>query len=229
MNTLSNVKEDKIEYYNEIKSHSISAYMSTLKYNFKIILNLNFLAAIGFIILIPIIASLKLLDYRTVAKIGELYISIIGIILIPYLANIENKDNIKEVIYIRKKPYVKILLERIIIMMILIFLMILGLMVLAKIQGSSFNLWEITFGTWISAVFLGMLGFTIVNLIDNISSAYLVCFGYYFMEYVTKGRYTKELYLFSLIKGSFATGKYKLLLIIIALIIFNLFIVKKKS
>ncbi|MBU5591239.1 hypothetical protein KQI89_05645 [Clostridium sp. MSJ-4] len=227
MNTLNSI--DKVGYNNKSKLDLITAYLSILKYNFKLILNLNLLAAIGFIILILTVSSLKLLDYKTLAKIGEMYISIIGIILMPYLVNMENKHNIKEVIYSRKTSHAKTILRRIIMVMILMFLMIASVMVLAKIQGSSFEFWEITFGTWISATFLGMIGITIVNLIDNISAAYLISFSYYFMEYVTKGKYTKDLYLFSLTKGSFVRGKYLLLFIILIMVIFNLLIVKKKS
>ena len=121
------------------------------------------------------------------------------------------------------------MLSRIIMAMVFIFLMIISVMILAKIQGSTFDFLEITFGVWISAVFLGMLGFTIVNLSNNISLAYLISFGYYFMEYITKGKYTKEFYLFSLIKGNFVKGKYELLFIIFVMIIVNLFIFKRKN
>lgn len=100
--------------------------------------------------------------------------------------------------------------------------MVISVMILAKVQGSTFNF-------WISSVFLGILGFTVVNFSDNISLAYLISFGYYFMEYVTKGKYTKELYLFSLTKGKFFKGKYELLFIIFFMIIVNLFIFKRKS
>lgn len=49
------------------------------------------------------------------------------------------------------------------------------------------------------------------------------------MGYITKGKYTKELYLFSLTKGKFFKGKYELLFIIFFMIIVNLFIFKRKS
>ena len=108
-------------------------------------------------------------------------------------------------------------------------IMILSVLSYAKTQGSSFNFFEIAFGTCISAVFLGMLGFTVANLIQNISASYLVCFSYYFLEYFTKGKYTKDLYLFSLTSGSFKSGKLVLLCTIFIMIIFNMIFIKKRS
>lgn len=228
MSTSSNIAKVNVNY-NENKLEVIKAYVSILKYNLKIILNLNVLISIVFLMFILIVFSFKLLDYVSIARIGEFYISIIGIILLPYLGDIENKDNIKETVYVRKVFQFKIIISRIIIIIALMFLMISSIMSLAKFQGSSFNFIEITFGVCISAIFLGMIGFTVVNLTGNISVAYLVSFTYYIMEYFNQGKYTKDLYLFSLTTGSFQKGKYILLLISSIMLVFNLFIVKKKS
>ncbi|WMJ79355.1 hypothetical protein RBU49_10685 [Clostridium sp. MB40-C1] len=229
MKESSNLMKYKIDYNAFSKKDSIGAFKNVLKYNLKIMFNLNFISALVFAMLIPVITSLKLLDYKAIASIGEGYLSIIGIILVPFLANIENKNNIKEVIYIKKTSYMKTVLSRIVIIMIFMLLIIMSVMMLARAEGSVFKFWEITCGTWISAAFLGMIGFTVANLIDNISAAYLISFGYYIVEYMSKGKYTKDLYLFSLTKGSFSKGKYILLFILFIMIIFNLIIIKRKS
>lgn len=189
--------------------------------------NLNLLAAIAYVLLAITIFSIKLLDYKALASVGEFYISIIGIILIPCISSFEQRDNIKEVIYSRKTSYTRTILIRIIITMIFIFCVIGAIMILAKIQGCSFNFWEITFGTWISAVFLGTIGFTVANFCNSTSAAYLVGFGYYFIEYLTKGKYTKNLYLFSLTNGNFSTGKYWLLAITLIILTVNLILKEK--
>lgn len=67
-------------------------------YNIKISCSVNFLAAIALIALVPFIFSLRMLGTREIAVIGEMYLSIIGIILFTYIVDIEERDNLKECI-----------------------------------------------------------------------------------------------------------------------------------
>lgn len=226
MSTSNKTTMEKTKYSS---SDTIAAYFSSIKYNIKLLFNLNSLAAILYVILVLMISSIRLLDYKALAVIGEQYFSIIGIILVPYLLTIEDKDNIKEVICCRKTAYANTIFLRIFIVMFSMLLIIFSIMIYAKLQGCSFKLWELTLGTWITAAFLGMIGFTVANLSHNISAAYLVSFGYYFIEYVTKGKYTKDLYLFSLTKGILSNGKLIILLITFTLMIVNLLIINKRS
>lgn len=209
------------------KCKSISTCLNIFKYNIKILFSLNVIIAGVMILLTPVIFSLKLLDYMNIATVGELYLSIIGIILIPYMINIESKTNMVEIVYSKRTSQWKIILIRTFIMMIFMFLCILGIMCLAKVKGSSFNLWKVTLGIWISANFLGMIGFTVVNITNNLSMGYLVSFAYYFIEFFTKGKYTKKLYLFSLTRGGFEKGKYLILLITLIIFIVNLAFINK--
>lgn len=200
----------------------MNAWVKMIKYNLKIILSFNILAAVVFALLTPVIFSLRLLDSMAISKIAELYLSITGIILIPYLASIEDRNNIKEVIYSRKASHALTTGIRLSAVMLLMFIIILTVMLLAKLQGSNFNLADIAFGTWISAAFLGMLGFTVANISGNISAAYLIAFSYYAMEFFTSGKYTKDLYLFSLTRGCFENGKYVLLTFVLIMVMLSL-------
>lgn len=193
-----------------------------IKYNLKIIMSFNIIIAAVFALLAPVIFSLKFLDFRAIANIAEFYLSITGIILIPCLANIEDRNNIKEVVFSRETSHALVTGIRLAAVMLLMFIIIMTVLISAKLQGSNFSIWYIGFGTWISAAFLGMLGFTVANLSSNISAAYLISFSYYVMEFFTSGKYTKDLYLFSLTKGYFQNGKYILLVFVILMIIFNL-------
>lgn len=105
-----------------------------IKYNLKIILSFNILAAVVFALLTPVIFSLRLLDSMAISKIAELYLSITGIILIPYLASIEDRNNIKEVIYSRKASHALTTGIRLSAVMLLMFIIILAVMLLAKLR-----------------------------------------------------------------------------------------------
>jgi hypothetical protein len=202
--------------------------LSVIKYNIKILFGLNLLAAIALVVLTPFFFSLKLLSPIEMAKVGELYLSIVGILLFPFLINIEERDNVYELIIIKRTPHVYIFILRLIIFTLITLLMFQGIASLAEFQGSSFITFEFTSGVGISALFLGMIGITVVNLTNELSAGYLSSFAYFVFEWFTKGKYTKDFYLQSLLIGSF-NEKYNILALSIVLVIVNLIIINKKS
>lgn len=207
----------------------LNSAILNINYNIKIITNLNIVIAFILVVLTPFIFSLKLLNQNEIAQVFEYYLSILGILCFTYLTSLEDKNDIKEVVYPRKVSYTLEVVIRIVFMMLLVFAMLSFAAYIGYIQGSSFDYNIIVYGTWISCVFLGMIGFTAANITGSITSAYLVSFFYYCMEFFTRGKYTKNLYLFSLTKGSFQQGKILLLGIAAILLIVNLVIINKKS
>jgi hypothetical protein len=203
-------------------------YLSVLKYNIKILFGLNLLAAIILVVLTPLFFSLKLLPLMEMAKVGELYLSIVGIMLFPFLINIEERDHINELVFIKRTSHVYIFIVRFIIFTFIALLMFLGIASFAEFQGSSFKIFEFTAGVGISALFLGVIGMTVVNITNELSAGYLISFAYFVFELLTKGKYTKDFYLQSLLKGSF-NEKYYILAVTIVLFIVNLVIINKKS
>ena len=197
-------------------------------YNIKITCNINFLAALVLVVLAPFIFSFKMLEFKDMAIVGEMYLSILGIVLFTPLGEIENRDNIKEIIFSRKTPHTYIFVLRMCIMMALTFLIISLITIYALYNKGIFPPWIIIFGTFISAVFLGLLGLTISNITGNIASGYLIAFAYYLFEFITKGKYTKNFYLFSMLQNSF-NEKYRILIIIALIFGLNIAYVWKKS
>lgn len=96
-------------------------------------------------------------------------------------------------------------------------------------NGGNFKAIELIAGTCITIFFLGMLGITASNIFENEMLGYMIAFMYYFFERFNAGKYTKDLYLFSLVQGSFTYGKWCILLISLALLAVNLIILKRKS
>lgn len=169
-----------------------------------------------------------MLGTREIAVIGEMYLSIMGIILFTSIGDIEDRDNIKETVFTKKTPYVYIFILRILILVVSTFLLITMITMYAWHNGGSFSIWRITIGIWISAVFLGFLGLTIANVTGNITSGYLAAFAYYLFEFVTKGKYSKGFYLFSLLNDSL-NEKYRILIIIVVILGINIAFIQRKS
>jgi hypothetical protein len=176
----------------------------------------------------PVFFDLRMAAYQEIAQVGEMYLSIIGIVLLTYLGGIEEGYNVKELVYVRSTPFVLQFLIKLGLVVLTIFFLQLSIFVTCVLQGGKFDIAQISLGTWITSLFLGMLGLTVSNIINDVKSGYLIAFSYYIFEFFTKGKYTNGIYLFSLLNGSFGE-KYYLLALIILFIIINCLIIWKRS
>jgi hypothetical protein len=192
-----------------------------IKYNIKILFGINIVAAIIFVAATPVFYSLSLLDAKEIARLGELYLSIIGIILFTYLPGLEEANNTKELVYAKTRSVISTFAIRFLLICILTLLLILAMAMIIQFNGGNFNLMQFTFGITVTAVFLGVIGLTIANYTNEASAGYLVAFAYFIFEWITRGKYTGDFYLNSLLNFSFAE-KYRLLAIAIGLILINI-------
>ena len=199
-----------------------------LIYNLKLIPKASLFISILMVFGIQAIFSLKMADFSMMAKIGEFIVSILGIILIPAVAFVDENLDIKEVIYSKAVSPVVPSVIRLVFIIMIMFLEVLTFAKIAVLQGSRFDEFSIVTGVFISAVFLGASGYMIGILSKNIALSYLVSFGYYGFEFTTKGKYTKDLYLFSLQKGYFMVEKWFLLLIAVLFFVISLIYIGNK-
>jgi len=174
-------------------------------------------------------SNMRFLTYTEAARLGETYVSIIGIIIFPYLCTIEFNQNIKETIFTKKTSFAKMVFVRVIYMVVFMMLCISIITTIQIFNGSNFKAIELIAGISITTFFLGMIGITVSNLFKNEILGYMAAFMYYFFELFDGGRHTKELYLFSLMRGSFSNGKYYLLLISFTLLAVNLVVICRKQ
>lgn len=201
-----------------------------LWYNLRLIPKKNLIISILLVLGIQTFFSLKMVDFEFMANIGELCVSILGIILIPGAAFIDEDSDIKEVICSKAISPVFPSIVRLFYLVILLFLGIVVFVEIAVVQGSQFDEFSIIAGVFISALLLGASGYMIGSLFKNIALSYLIPFGYYGFELTTKGKYTNDLYLFSLQKGYLAEGKWVLLGIAVLFFMISLaYIVNKKT
>ncbi|KNY28910.1 hypothetical protein [Pseudobacteroides cellulosolvens] len=179
-----------------------------LWYNFRLLPKINILMCILAICAVQIFFSLKMVDFRVMANIGELFVSLLGIMLIPGLAFIEESSGIKETVYSKAvSPVIPSLIR----LLYSVFLLLSGTVIfvaVAVIQGSVFDELSIIAGVFISALILGASGYIVGCFTGNIALAYLIPFAYYGFEFLSKGKYTKDFYLFSLQRGFLVEEKW---------------------
>lgn len=199
-----------------------------VRYNLKILSIYNLLGALVVVLLTPLFFSLVRLNYVEIARAGEMFVSVIGIILFTYIGTIEESENVHEISYIKKTSHIYIFCIRFLILLVFAFILIGSVILWAKTHDGSFPFWEITIGTLITTLYFGMVGLTVSNFSKLNSAGYLVSFSYFAFEFATAGRFTKDFYTFSLTRHSF-TEKYYLLGVILVLFVVNLGAVYRKS
>ncbi|HOV25469.1 MAG TPA: hypothetical protein PK566_03805 [Pseudobacteroides sp.] len=199
-----------------------------LWYNIKLLPKINIIICILAICAIQIFFSLKMVDFNVMAKIGELFVSLLGIILIPGLVFIEEGSGIKETVYSKAVSPVIPSVIRLIYSVIILIIAIVAFVWIAIVQGSTFDELSVIAGVFISALILGALGYIIGSFTRNIALSYLTPFGYYGFEFLSKGKYTKDFYLFSLQRGYFAEEKWALFSIAIIFIAISLIYLGRK-
>ncbi len=176
-------------------------------YSIRIFFNLNILIGVVYILLSHAFFSFKLLDSRDIALIGERYLCLGGLIILPGLYEAEYLRGIRDTIKSKAFSFNKSIIIRLIFLIILLYIMVMCVTVPALLQSSSFDFLKMTTGFFITSLFLGSIGLFVSKLTRSLPTGYLLGFSYYLFEMVTKGKYTKELFLFSLIKGEFTIGK----------------------
>lgn len=195
-------------------------FLKTAVYNVKIIFGWNLAAAIGFCLLCPVLFDVHYMAFNDIAQVGELYLSVTGILLLPGLGKTEEKARSSEIIYCRAFPYLKTWLLRVGLSAVVVFLLISAVMFYASVNHGSFDFFTVTGGAFVTAMYLGLVGLTVSTLQRELSAGYIVSFGYFMFEYFTRGRYTSRFYLFSLLNNDLKP-KYILLAVSVLLLLLN--------
>lgn len=150
------------------------------------------------ILLAPVIMGTKNLNQQQVSKIIEIYISLIGIILlIPTFIPDMNHD-IRDLIRSKKEPMPVLHMIRTVEAIVTIALIgIVSLLLLN--EGNCIFSWVKMFYTLMAnAIFLGGLGMLVFSLSDQIVFAYMIPLVYYMINYGGGKKQFGRFYLFSM-------------------------------
>ena len=186
-------------------------YIQIGKTNFKYHLLPHLLLGILLCILAPLMMSIENLNEKQVARIVELFLSLLGVILlVPQYLPDQDKD-IRNLLASKREPLLNIHLIR--FSQALLSLLVLMALFLFRLQIGDciFDFSKMYFGGMVSAVFLGSLGLLFYALSDHIAIAYMMPVLYYILSYGA-GKKMGNFYLFSLLRDSL-DEKYTLLFV----------------
>lgn len=202
----------------------------------KILLGVNFnlaimkplLLSIGYLMFIPIIHGISNLEVKYVAEVLEKFVSVIGIILIVPLGSPElNTKNIKEIIYGKIFSYGKTIVIRIFMSIVILNFLISIFAIILMMLHCEFPLGPYIIGTLITAGTIGIVGFTMVLLSNNLILGYILSVSYFLMCWTGIINEENPVYLFSM--ASDVMQEKKILLLIISLCIVIIFICTTKK
>ncbi|WP_458787834.1 hypothetical protein [Vallitalea sediminicola] len=159
--------------------------------------------------------------------LGEYLLTPLGVLLFTHLAGFEKESKVYELTYIRKVPHCMIVISRVISYMIGMYLIILMVFSVEKIFGGEFNFFNCVHGSFITALYLGVIGMVSAYISGQRTVGYIIPFVYYMFDMFTFGKYTRGLYLFSMINDDFGIKINLLTISIVMLILFIVYLYKK--
>lgn len=186
-------------------------YLKIAKVNLKFNLFPHIIAGIGLCLISPLIMGVKNLDSLNTAKILDVYISLIGmIVLVPLFMPDQDKD-IRDLIKSKKESIAMNYLIRTTEAVIFLLIIVCGFLVYLKSGNCTFDFGQYFYGTISTCIFLGGLGILVYSIVDNVAVGYMVPTLYYILCYGSGKMYLGKFYLFSMMQGNILDKKYLLI------------------
>lgn len=180
-----------------------------------------------FTLLIPFFVNMTYLNELEMLQISEMLFVIIGITTIPNIMTNEGEHHTFDMVLQMPFRHSRIYIIRLFFILIIYGFLIYSLFVFTLLNGSEFNTMKLFTSAFINGLFLGTIGLTLNVFLNQQAIGYLVSFSYYSFELSTRGKFTKDLYLFGLLKNNLS-GQYYLLVISMVLLIIQYVYWRKK-
>lgn len=170
-----------------------------LKYHFAG----HVLAALVFCGAAPLIVGMEALDVYRSAQVMEMYLSMIGIILLVPLFWPDQNKEIRDLLASKEMPVLYVHLVRLLEALAVLFLMITGFLLWMRCGECTFDFVKCFWGTFVTCLFMGGMGVFIYGVFDNLPVAYMVPMMYYICNYGAGKKYMGPFVLFSMMSGSY--------------------------
>lgn len=171
------------------------------------------------LLLAPVLFGISDLDTQAAAVPLEIFVSLIGIVLLTPVFQPEQDTATEDLIASKYTGLTPIFLLRILYSLLFIVLAVMAFVFLMYINHSDITP-ALAAGTIIDAIFLGSLGIATAALINHTAVAYMVPMMYYSLN-LGSGSKLGDFYLFSMTQGIYDT-KLTLFIASILLITFSL-------
>lgn len=176
-------------------------YLKIVKVNWKH--HLFPYVVISFIVCVaaPLFVGTENLNIYQTAKVIEMYLSLLGILLLLPVFLPDVNQSAGEVIRTKKEPMIT--LYHIRLFQSILFLIFFGIIFLVYLKrgGCEFSIRDGMLSFLANACFLGGIGMLAFSLTDQIVFAYMLPILYYILNFGAGGKYWGKFYLFSMQAG----------------------------
>ena len=169
------------------------------KVNLKYHLSRHLLIAAAFLVMSPLLISVRNLEPAQTAQSLEMYAALIGIILLVPIFLPDQDKNIRDLTAAKYTPPLKVQMVRLAESFIFLVLLLGAFTLYLKTGGCEFPVLEMYAGVLSEALFLGGLGIAAYGLSDNVIIGYMIPIVYYAVNF-SGAKYLKNFYLFSMMQ-----------------------------
>ena len=200
-----------------------SIAVSNLRHNFLP----HFILSVLLLLLTPFVFGTANVDAKTAAVPLEMFVSLIGIILLTPVFLPEQSGSIRDVVESKATASAFVYSIRIGIALFSMLALIAAFVLYMKGNGCTVSRVSAVFGTFSSSIFLGALGLFIYGISDTLIVGYMAPMVYYMLNLFGGKKYFGKLYLFAMSSGNMSE-KYWLISVGIVLIL-SVLLIKSKS
>lgn len=185
----------------------LEQYLEIAKVNGKYNLFLHIVISILLCVIAPLLMGVENLDEPQVAKIIEMYLGFLGmILLIPLFLPDTNKD-IRDLIASKKVPITVVRLIRLLEAFAVLSVLLAVFLAMLKYNDCTFRFGTCMYAAVANCVGLGGVGLLFYSLVDNIAFAYMMPFLYYVIS-LSNRKFLGKLWLMGFSGGSLGEKKY---------------------
>lgn len=178
-------------------------YWQVERVNLKHNILLHLLVCVLLLGLSPLLMGVANLGQQDTAKVLEMYVALIGIVMLVPIFLPEQDQNIRDLVYTKYMKSQLVYILRILGNVLILMIFLAFYIVMLEKNNCEFPVVKYYFGTLAEMLFLGGMGLFFYGLTDNLVIGYMIPIFYYIVAIGSGAKYLKLFYPFSMVMGSY--------------------------
>lgn len=178
-------------------------YWQVERVNLKHNILLHLLVCVLLLGLSPLLMGVANLGQQDTAKVLEMYVALIGIVMLVPIFLPEQDQNIRDLVYTKYMKSQLVYKLRILGNVLILMIFLAFYIVMLEKNNCEFPVVKYYFGTLAEMLFLGGMGLFFYGLTDNLVIGYMIPIFYYIVAIGSGAKYLKLFYPFSMVMGSY--------------------------
>lgn len=178
-------------------------YWQVERVNLKHNILLHLIVCVLLLGLSPLLMGVANLGQQDTAKVLEMYVALIGIVMLVPIFLPEQDQNIRDLVYTKYMKSQLVYILRILGNVLILMIFLAFYIVMLEKNNCEFPVVKYYFGTLAEMLFLGGMGLFFYGLTDNLVIGYMIPIFYYIVAIGSGAKYLKLFYPFSMVMGSY--------------------------